>query len=94
MEQNIISMREIQRNYKSVLEKAKTQKGPVFLGAHGKVQAVLMDIESFEKLEKKADIAKRKKEWEKVEAALNRIAKEGRQDISLSEYVRYDRQAH
>ena len=94
MEQNIISMREIQRNYKRVLEKAKTQKGPVFLGAHGKKKAVLMSIEDFERLERKSDIAQKKKEWKRIEATLNRIAKEGRQDVNLSEYVRYDRQTH
>lgn len=94
MEQSIISMREIQRNYKRVLEKAKAQKGPVFLGAHGKSQAVLMSIEDFERLERKSDIAQKEKEWKRIEAILNRIAKEGRQDVNLSEYVRYDRQTH
>lgn len=94
MQQSIISMREIQRNYKRILQKARGQKSPVFLGKYGKVQAVLMDIEEFERLERKSDIARKEKEWKRIEAVLNRIAKEGRQDVSLSEYVRYDRQTH
>jgi len=94
MEQNIISMREIQRNYKRVLEKAKTQKGPVFLGAHGKVQAVLLDIMEFRKLQESVDVRKKKRKWEEMERTLDRLAAKGRQGISLSEFVIRDRHAH
>ena len=94
MQQTIVSMREIQRNYKRILQKAREQKSPVFLGKYGKAKAVLMSIEDFERLERKSDIARKEKEWKKTEATLKRIAKEGRQDVNLSEYVRYDRQTH
>jgi prevent-host-death family protein len=94
MEHSIISMREIQRNYKSILEKAKTRKGPVFLGAHGKTEAVLMDIAEFRKLQESVDVRKKKRKWEELKRTLDRLASKGSQNISLSEFVIRDRHAH
>ena len=94
MEQNIISMREIQRNYKRVLEKAKTQKGPVFLGAHGKAQAVLIDIESFERLEGERKYKNNLKGWEDLKRELDYLAKQGKQNVNLAQFIREDRQTH
>ena len=94
MEQNIISMREIQRNYKRVLEKAKTRKGPVFLGAHGKAQAVLMDIESFERLEKEKTYKNNIRGWEDLKREFDYLAKQGKQNVNLARFIREDRQTH
>lgn len=94
MEQTIVSMREMQRNYKRVLEKAKAQKGPVFLGAYGKAQAVLLDIMEFRKLQESVDVRKKKRKWEEMESILDRLAAKGRQGVSLSEFVIRDRHAH
>ena len=94
MEQNVISMREIQRNYKRVLEKAKTQKGPVFLGAHGKTEAVLMDIESFERLEGEKKYRNNLKRWGDLKREFDYLAKQGKQNVNLAQFIREDRQTH
>lgn len=94
MEQRIISMREIQRNYKRILEKAKRSKQPVFLGAHGNPRAVLMDIEVFHLLEKKMKDKAKKMKWRQIERLLDEVSASGRQDVSLSDFIRYDRQSH
>lgn len=94
MEQNIISMREVQRNYKRVLEKAKTQKGPVFLGAHGKTEAVLMDIKSFERLEGERKYKNNLKGWKDLRREFDYLAKQGKQNINLARFVHEDRQTH
>lgn len=94
MQQRIISMREMQRNYKRLLQKAREQKFPVFLGAYGKAQAVLMDIEEFRKLKESLELRKKKRKWEETERMLDRLSAKGSQDISLSEFIIRDRHAH
>jgi prevent-host-death family protein len=94
MENTVISMREIQRNYKKILQEAKKKGTPVFLGAHGKAQAVLMDIEEFERLESKGKREKEKKKWEELKRELDYLAQQGRQDVDLVEFLRKDRQSH
>lgn len=94
MQQGIISMREIQRNYKRILQKAREQKSPVFLGVYGKPQAVLMDIEEFERLRGKKKYKQSEKEWEELKKELDYLARQGKQNISLAQFVRQDRQRH
>ena len=94
MNQSIISMREIQRNYKRILQKAREQKSPVFLGAYGKPQAVLLDIDQFQKLQEKTEKKQRKVRWAEMKKILDHLAAKGRQDVSLSEFVIRDRHAH
>lgn len=94
MEQNIVSMREIQRNYKKLLEEARKKRAPVFLGAHKTPQAVLIDIDEYRKLKEKSIRAARTRNWKEIEAVLDRIAAQGRQGISLAKFVQHDRQTH
>lgn len=94
MQQTIISMREIQRNYKRILQKAKEQKSPVFLGAYGKSQAVLMDIEAFEKLQNGKKRKSSMEEWKGLKREFDDLARQGRQGVNLSQLVRKDRRTH
>jgi len=93
METNIFSMREVQRNYRKIIDKAK-KHGPVFLGAHGKAEAVLLDVDVFQELQTIQKHKKSIKEWERLEIALNRLAAKGRQNTSLSQFLIRDRHAH
>jgi prevent-host-death family protein len=94
MDQNVVSMREIQRNYRKVIDWVKSDRKPVFLSSHGKTEAVLMDIEEFRKLEEKSEKKKRTIEWEEMKKVLEDLSTKGRQGISLSEFVIRDRHAH
>lgn len=87
-------MREIQRNYKRILQKAREQKSPVFLGSYGKAQAVLMDIEEFERLRGKKKRKQSEKEWEELKKELDYLARQGKQNVNLAQFVRQDRQSH
>lgn len=94
MEEKIISMREMQRNYKNILNTAKVLKKPVLLGSHGKVQAVVMDIEDYRRLEAKLRITRQKRGWKEAEAMFDRLAAGGVQNVLLADFVHHDRQAH
>lgn len=87
-------MREIQRNYNKILERARRERRPIFLGPHGSPKAVIMDIKDFEKLEKREQRAKRRSKWQEIERVLNHVANQGRQSISLSDFILHDRQSH
>lgn len=87
-------MREIQRNYRKIIDWVRSVRKPVFLGSHGKAQAVLLDIGEFQKLQEKAAAEKRKMKWQEMERALDRLSRKGRQDVSLSEFIIRDRHAH
>lgn len=94
MDQNVVSMREIQRNYRKIIDWVKSARKPVFLDSHGKTEAVLMDIEEFRKLQEKSEKRKRMIEWEEMERVLDDLSTKGRQGISLSKFVIRDRHAH
>lgn len=94
MDQNVVSMREIQRNYRKIIDWVKSARKPVFLDSRGKTEAVLMDIEEFRKLQEKSEKRKRMIEWEEMEKVLDDLSIKGRQGISLSEFVIRDRHAH
>lgn len=94
MTETTISMREIQRNYKEIFEKAKREKKPLFLGAHGKPEAVVLDIDVFRNLQKKIGREVKKRHWGDIYRALERLSGLGRQNISLSDFIHNDRKAH
>lgn len=94
MEKTVISMREIQRNYKRILREAESKKGPVFLGSHGKPQAVLMDIEAFERLQNRKKQKNNLKEWRELRREFDELAHQGEQNVNLAQLIRRDRQSH
>ena len=94
MEQQTIPMREMQRNYKKIIEWAKRARQPLFLGAHGKPQAVVMDIATFRIFHERSQELPARCRWQEIERALDKIAASGRQHINLSAFVHADRSAH
>ena len=92
MEQ-IISAREIQRNYRKLIDKVNRTKQPIFLGRFYKPQAVLLSIESFEELRGWRPV-RPKKNWAEMKKSLEKIRKSGKQNVNLSDFVIEDRQSH
>ena len=94
MEQQTIPMREMQRNYKKVIESAKRARQPLFLGAHGKPQAVVMDIATFRIFHERFQQLPARRRWQGIERALDKISASGRKNVNLSAFVHADRSAH
>lgn len=92
MDKNIVSLREIQRNYRKLINEAKRIKTPIFLGARAKPEAVLLDIETFEELDKKAN--GKKLSWAEMKKRLDWISAGGKQGVNLAEFVHADRKRH
>jgi hypothetical protein len=91
--EHIISVRELQRNYRKIINKAKRTKQPMFLGKFYQPEAVLLDLKSFEEL-RSFRPAKPKRTWEEIKKSLDRIRKSGKQNVNLSEFVIKDRLSH
>jgi prevent-host-death family protein len=94
MEHEVISMREIQRNYKKIFDRVRSARKPVFLGSRGKAQVVLLDVESFEKLQGDKKHKNALKSWEALRREFDYLAKQGDQNVNLAQLVREDRQTH
>lgn len=94
MDGNFVSMREMQRSCRKIIDWIRSDGKSVFLGSHGKAEAVLMDIEEFRKLQEKSEKKKRMIAWKEMETVLDALSAKGRQDVSLSEFVIRDRHAH
>ena len=92
MNDQIVSMRELQRNYRKVIDQAKNTKQPVYLGIRLKPEVVILDVNVFEFLKKKAEGKIMK--WEDVKKRLDWIASQGRQDVNLAKFIHDDRQSH
>ena len=93
MNNQIVSTREIQRNYRQLIDRVKKTKQPVYLGARLKREAVLLDIGVFEDLKKKSQ-GEKKVTWKEMKARLDWIKKGGRQDVNLAQFIHDDRQRH
>ena len=94
METQVISTREIQRNYRRILESVRDRHEPVVLGTRGKAEAVILGIDEFRRM--RDSLAKKVADmkWLEVKRTLEAISKMGKQDISISEYVLSDRKTH
>lgn len=92
MNDKIVSMREIQRNYRQLIDRVKRTRQPIYLGAHLKPEAVLLDVEVYENLKKKNQ--GKKITWPEMKARLDWIASGGRQDTNLAQFIHDDRQRH
>jgi PHD/YefM family antitoxin component YafN of YafNO toxin-antitoxin module len=92
MNDKIVSAREIQRNYRKLVDRVKETGQAIYLGAGSKPEAVLLNVEAFESLKEKA--MGKKMDWKKIKRKLDLIAGSGKQGISLSEFIHEDRQRH
>lgn len=92
MDKKIISVREIQRNYRRLINQVKKTKSPLYLGARSRAEAVLLDADVFEDLDKKAN--GQKITWEEMEKNLAWIRKGGKKGVDLARFVYADRRRH
>ena len=88
-----VSMREMQRNYSSLIRQAKRTRRPVFLASRGKTEGVLLDVASYEEIQE-VKSSHKKRSWEDIKSALKSIRASGKQNVSLSAFVHEDRQRH
>ena len=92
--EKVVSAREIQRNYRKLVNQAKRTKQPVFLGKYNKPEAVLLGMESFEELRGYWRPRKSRRSWEEVKKSLEWIAKGGKKNTNLAKFIHDDRQSH
>ena len=92
MNDQIVSMRQMQRNYRQLIDRVKRTKQPIYLVARSKREAVLLDVDEFENLKQKAQ--GKKVTWEEMKKRLDWIKKGGRQDVNLAQFIHDDRQRH
>jgi PHD/YefM family antitoxin component YafN of YafNO toxin-antitoxin module len=52
----VISPREIQRNYSAFITKTKRLKQPVYVGRKGKAEVIVLDVDEFRKLQEQPRI--------------------------------------
>lgn len=91
MDENVISMREVQRNYKKIFDSVKKTKKPIFLGARLKPSIVVLDIDSFKFLKNMIKI-KKNINWKQFYGDINKVTRKGRKNISLSDFIINDRE--
>lgn len=91
MIETTISMREIQRSYRKIFERARKTKKPLFLGVRGKAEAVVLDIDVFRNFQKKLDTGLKMRKWQDIYRSLERLSGLGRQSASLSDFIHNDR---
>ena len=91
MDNQIVSIRQIQRNYRQLINRAQKTGQPVFLGARLKKEAVLMDADSYEKMKYQA--GRSGQNWGEVKETLTWIRR-GEKNQNLSEFIYADREQH
>jgi len=93
MENKVVSIREIQRNYRKLVDRVKETGQAVYLGVRQKPEAVLLGVGEFERLKQKAN--RGGKTWEEVEATLEQIRSSGKKSkTNLSDFIYADRHRH
>ena len=90
MNKNIVSVREMQRNYRKLINQVKETGRPMYLATHSQTEAVLLDINSYEKLQEQAN---RREDWASVKKTLDRISKNGKgKNVNLGNFIHNDRE--
>jgi prevent-host-death family protein len=90
MNKNIVSVREMQRNYRKLIDQVKETGRPMYLATHSQTEAVLLDINSYEKLQEQAS---RREDWSSVKKTLDRISKGGKgKNVNLGNFIHTDRE--
>lgn len=92
MDKNTVSLREIQRHYRKLINDVKRTRTPLYLGARFKPEVVLIGVDTFEQLQKRANHGK--KSWDEVKRILELSRKSGRQGVNLAKFIHNDRKRH
>jgi len=92
MESGIIATREIQRRYRQLIDKVKRTKVPLYLGTRARSEAVLLDVETFERMSRQSN--QRTRTWEEVVNILKDIRNDDAKKINLARFIREDRLSH
>lgn len=88
IENKVISARDIQRNYRKLINRVKNTRVPLFLGARLQPEAVLLGFKTFNDLQ---GITAKKKDWKEVKKTLDWISDGGKQIVSLAKFIHEDR---
>lgn len=84
-------MREMQRNYRKLINRVKQTRQPLYLGARLQKEAVLVDLNSFTRLVKQADRSGER--WKEVKKTLDRISRKAK-NTDLVKILHADRRSH
>ncbi len=101
----IASMREVQRNYRTLFDWVEETKNPLVLTSNSRLKVVIIPIETYQKLadiqesrnDEFASVYKNTYQKNRVHTAVNTIkqlAKDGNQTVGLSQFVIKDRENH
>lgn len=102
----IASMREVQRNYRQLFDWVEKTKKPLILTNNAKIKVVVLEPSYYNELSDRANqqtkdtlvpFYKNEPSKEKLRRAvegIKRLAKQGRQDINLTDFVIKDRENH
>lgn len=87
-------MREVQRNYKKIFEKARRSRTPIFLGVRGKPHVVVIGVKEFESMQGHAQNEQHETKWQEIFRELEYLKDQGAQDVNLAEFIIRDRNHH
>lgn len=102
----IASMREVQRNYRQLFDWVEKTKKPLALTSNTKIKVVVLSPDSYSALSDQTSQnlnntlvpfyknEPSKKELRRAVEGIRRLAKQGRQNINLTEFVIKDRENH
>lgn len=99
----IASMREVQRNYRQLFDWVEKTKKPLILTNNSKVKVIVLHPDYYDdQVDKKnsdtlVPFYKNEPSKEQLHRAIKgirRLAKQGRQDVNLTEFVIRDRENH
>ena len=98
----IASMREVQRNYRQLFDWVEKTKKPLVLSSNSELKLVVLSIDYYHELSDQEDLDLKpiyKNPYNKAKAAkavkdIERLAKLGKQDVSLTDFVIQDRENH
>lgn len=102
----IASMREVQRNYRQLFDWVEKTKKPLILTNNARIKVVVLEPSYYNELSDRANQKTRdtlvpfykneptKKELERAVEGIKQLAKQGRQDVNLTDFVIKDRENH
>lgn len=85
---NIVPTREIQRDYRQLINRLKRTKKPVFLGSRGKLEAVLLNAQDYLASQTKTKL---RLDPSVLVQTMRKLRQEGRKNVSLIKALRHDR---
>jgi len=91
MGKNVVGSRQMQRNYRKLIDEVKRTRQPLYLGARFTAEAVLLDVATFEYLRQKQ---KQRVGAGDIRRTLDELRKSGKQGVNLAQFVHEDRKCH